>query len=102
MGDAFVRFRYHFWVEFIGQFSIAKGCAEWNPLSGGVEQHGTPLPLPIPAPLCCPFLPEQGGKIGLSLWQFGGSGFLLPVFGVKPVLLGNQGLIFRLQLGNGG
>lgn len=34
IGNAFVRFRYHFGVEFSGQFPIAKGCPKWNPLSG--------------------------------------------------------------------
>jgi len=34
MVDAFVRFRYHFGVEFGGQLPIAKGCPKWNPLSG--------------------------------------------------------------------
>lgn len=60
------------------------------PFRRGVEQNGTPLPLPIPAHLFCPFLPEHGGKVGFDLLQLGGSGFLLPVFGVKPVFLGNQ------------
>ena len=72
------------------------------PFRVGVEQNGTPLPLPIPTHLFCPFLPEHGGKVGFDLLQLGGSGFLLPVLGVNPVFLGNQGFIFRLQLGNGG
>ena len=73
-----------------------------TPFRVGVEQNGTPLPLPIPAHLFCPFLPEHGGKVGFDLLQLGGSGFLLPVFGIKPVFLGNQGFIFRLQSGSGG
>ena len=87
------------------QWSIShsKGVSKMEPpFRVGVEQNGTPLPLPIPTHLFCPFLPEHGGKVGFDLLQLGGSGFLLPVLGVNPVFLGNQGFIFRLQLGNGG
>ena len=94
-------------VSFRGGFqrsiSHSKGVSKVEtPFRVGVEQNGTPLSLPIPAHFFCPFLPEHGGKVGLDFQQFGGSGFLLPVLGVKPVFLGNQGFIFRLQLGNGG
>ena len=99
----FVKVRYHFGAGFSGQFPMRKGSVKWRTLSPvAVEQNGTPLPLPIPAHLFCPFLPEHGGKVGFDLLQLGSSGFLLPVFGVKPVFLGNQGFIFRLQSGSGG
>ena len=92
-----------FGVRFQRPIFHSKGvCRMEAPFRVGVEQNGTPLPLPIPTHLFCPFLPEHGGKVGFDLLQLGGSGFLLPVFSVKPVFLGNQGFIFRLQLGNGG
>ena len=105
-----VRYRERFCavsVSFRGgvQWSIShsKGVSKMEPpFRVGVEQNGTPLPLPIPTHLFCPFLPEHGGKVGFDLLQLGGSGFLLPVLGVNPVFLGIQGFIFRLQLGNGG
>ena len=94
-------------VSFPGGFQRpifhSKGvCRMETPFRVGVEQNGTPLPRPILAHLFCPFLPEHGGKVGFDLLQLGGSGFLLPVFGVNPVFLGNQGFIFRLQSGSGG
>ena len=92
-----------FWGGVQRSISHSKGVSKTEtPFPVGGEQNGTPLPLPIPARLFCPFLPEHGGKVGFDLLQFGGSGFLLPVFSVKPVFLGNQGFIFRLQLGNSG
>ena len=92
-----------FWGGVQRSISHSKGVSKMEtPFPVGVEQNGTPLPLPIPAHLFCPFLPEHGGKVGFDLLQLSGSGFLLPVFGVKPVFLGNQGFIFCLQSGSGG
>ena len=97
IGNAFVRFRYHFGVEFSGQFPIAKGVSKMEPpFRVGVEQNGTPLPLPIPTHLFCPFLPEHGGKVGFDLLQLGGSGFLLPVLGCKSRFSRKSGLHFPL------
>jgi len=102
-GGRFCAVSVSFWGGVRRSTSHSKGVSKMEPpFRAGVEQNGTPLPLPIPARLFCPFLPEHGGKVGFDLLQLGGSGFLLPVLGVKPVFLGNQGFIFRLQSGSGG